>query len=353
MALEENRRHNAWTCPLGLRQVTTILVLLCDGVAFGVLLAPRLQEEVRWALTGCFAAAFLVTFISGAWAMTVDPVDPLVKASEDGVETEVNPEDVLYCRYCESSVRLDSKHCWDCNKCVANFDHHCPWLNTCIGARNYGSFYVAIWSMLAVMGITAAAAILLLIRAITSDDFQYKWVVFVMDLLVLTANVFLWFLDFALVFFHTYLCIADLTTYEYLTGKVSKKKLAAQRARELAREAAIIQPPEMQSPSPNLSTPPASVAAVISPAPSYAMCDDSNSSSAESSSESVEGREGDAEAVSIFRSLVAQEGDSEVKKEVSRVIFGSDVESVGVPDDPSRVPSTSSMQTQVQTSRKL
>jgi len=351
MALEENRRHNAWNRPLSLRQVTTIFVLLCDGVAFGVLLVPRLEEEVRWALTGCFAAAFLVTLISGAWAMTLDPVDPLVKASEHGIETEeANPEDVLYCRYCESSVRLDSKHCWDCNKCVANFDHHCPWLNTCIGARNYGSFYVAIWSMLAVMGITAAAAILLLIRAITSDDFQYKWVVFVIDLVVLAVNACLWFLDLALVVFHTYLCIADITTYEYLTGKVSKKKLARQHAREVAREAAIIQPPpEMQSPNPNLSTPPASVAAAISPAPSYAFCD-SNSSSAESSSESVEG-EGDAEAVGIFRSLVAQEGDSEVKREVSRVLFGSDVGSVGVPDAPSRVPSTSSMQ--VQTSRKL
>ena len=47
------------------------------------------------------------------------------------------------------NVKLDSKHCRICNRCVCDFDHHCIWLNVCVARRTYKAFLILLMSLIA------------------------------------------------------------------------------------------------------------------------------------------------------------------------------------------------------------
>ena len=51
------------------------------------------------------------------------------------------------CNTCNVIRPLRSSHCGHCNNCVIKFDHHCPWIGTCVGRRNYHYFFLFLCSL--------------------------------------------------------------------------------------------------------------------------------------------------------------------------------------------------------------
>lgn len=48
--------------------------------------------------------------------------------------------ELRFCKKCQAQKPDRAHHCSTCRKCVLKMDHHCPWLATCVGLRNYKAF---------------------------------------------------------------------------------------------------------------------------------------------------------------------------------------------------------------------
>jgi hypothetical protein len=67
------------------------------------------------------------------------------------------------CVTCRLERPLRAKHCRSCKTCVYRFDHHCPFINNCVGAGNYRHFILWLLS-LAVLALLFICSYILALR---------------------------------------------------------------------------------------------------------------------------------------------------------------------------------------------
>ena len=75
----------------------------------------------------------------------------------------------VLCPTCEVICTADSRHCYICNRCVERFDHHCPWVNNCVGINNHAYFYLYVITQAIYLAATTIMALSNITLLISKD----------------------------------------------------------------------------------------------------------------------------------------------------------------------------------------
>ncbi|XP_045141217.1 palmitoyltransferase ZDHHC11 [Echinops telfairi] len=263
-------RVNGWSLPLNMLQAvawTTFLVLTFTSFAIFIPLLPSFYRYLAYSVSLVIWLAsvlFLFHFVVHMIAVSTDPAELNVRMKNYNrpmpLFDRTKHEHVIqsqYCHLCEVTVTPKAKHCSACNKCITNFDHHCKWLNNCVGSRNYWVFFSSVAS--AVAGLVFLTMILLYVfiqylmdqEQLRSDphfrniEDKETWLLFLPFFpvqtkapVLLLIGVVALMLDLVsllllghLLFFHFYLLVRRLSTFDYMTrGRQPTRKNSDKKA---------------------------------------------------------------------------------------------------------------------------
>jgi len=134
---------------------------------------------------------------------------PLYKVIEiNGIQLKMK-----WCDTCKFYRPPRCSHCSICDNCVEQFDHHCPWVDNCVGRRNYKYFFFFITSLTVFILSGFVWAILSIL--LHSTELHKVAVEFVL----LFVGVCVFIPVVGLAGFHIGLVCMGRTTNEHVTGK--------------------------------------------------------------------------------------------------------------------------------------
>ncbi|XP_074756794.1 palmitoyltransferase ZDHHC3 isoform X1 [Athene noctua] len=142
-------------CGIACAVVTWMLVFYADFVVLLVMLVPS-RDYVYSVINGTlFNTLAFLALASHFRAMLTDPgAVPKGNATKEFIESlQLKPGQVVYkCPKCCSIKPDRAHHCSVCKRCIRKMDHHCPWVNNCVGENNQKYFvlftmYIALISL--------------------------------------------------------------------------------------------------------------------------------------------------------------------------------------------------------------
>lgn len=131
--------------------LTWLLILYAEFVVMAVMLIPHPHPVYRFFNMVLFQTFAFLAFASHLRAMLTDPgAVPKGNATTEIIQQMGFREGqvIFKCPKCCSIKPERAHHCSVCQRCIRKMDHHCPWVNNCVGENNQKyfvlfTFYIA------------------------------------------------------------------------------------------------------------------------------------------------------------------------------------------------------------------
>ncbi|XP_017545673.1 palmitoyltransferase ZDHHC7-like [Pygocentrus nattereri] len=208
--------------------ITWFLVLYADFVVTFVMLLPSKSVAyavVNGVLFNCLAVLALTSHLR---TMLTDPgAVPKGNATKEYVSSlQLKPGEVLYkCPKCCSIKPQRAHHCSICKRCIRKMDHHCPWVNNCVGENNQRFFVLFTMYIAMISTYALVLSVLQFYTCVRTDwsecsDFSPPVAVLLIIFLFLEAILFL---TFTAVMFSTQ--IQSICSDEMVAERLKNEKL--------------------------------------------------------------------------------------------------------------------------------
>ncbi|XP_020485534.2 palmitoyltransferase ZDHHC8B [Labrus bergylta] len=206
---------------------TAACLLVGSTSLFFVFTCPWLAVTICPAVPPCCAILFLFVLANFTMATFMDAgVLPMANEDEDkddefraplykNVDVKGVQVRMKWCASCHFYRPPRCSHCSVCDHCVEDFDHHCPWVNNCIGRRNYRYFFLFLLSLTVHMICVFSFG---LVYVLSHMDDLWKLHCTVTLVVISISGLFL-IPVLGLAGFHLYLVSRGRTTNEQVTGK--------------------------------------------------------------------------------------------------------------------------------------
>lgn len=224
------------TACLGPYLVALVFLLLSSviGICYVLGIEWYLRQKLHKTLAVAFVIGHYLQFC--VWLHFYKGV-----VESPGHPAVLDPSNADVCRRCVFPKPARTHHCSVCKRCVLRMDHHCPWLNNCVGLHTHRHFYLfSFFTLLGCIFVAVFGLPVLYEFLVTVKDDQYfasvpqtylgKWVASKAYSRIVWYTVFMvasiGLCVFGLFCWHTSLIAANETSVEHAQNYYERKRLS-------------------------------------------------------------------------------------------------------------------------------